>query len=154
MDYFSKPKTIDLLIIDEKFYGSSIELHSIRKTLLLTEDEDAANKSVGNVLRLYKYTNIREIFSVINSREIGLSTNISSGNGTQVLLVTSAAGGVGKSTVALGLSMALEKDYKKVLYVDAEYFQTFFSLKSNIKLAFSILTRFIIIPLYKQYVKF
>lgn len=124
-EYFLEPKSIDLLIIDEKFYESSINKHNIKKVILLTEDEDLITGNNGNVFHIYKYSNIRDIFNVINSRSVGLRSSNHVQNGTKVILVTSAVGGVGKTTIALGLSMALEKDYKKALYIDAESFQTF-----------------------------
>ena len=123
--YFSEPRIIDLLIIDEKFYTREIQKHNIRKVLLLTDSENVEQDAAGNVIRIYKYSNMRDIFNAIKSRNVGLFNAEQSRKGTQIILVTSAAGGVGKTTVALGLGLALERDYKKVLYVDAESFQTF-----------------------------
>lgn len=127
-EYFYEPKNIDLLIIDEKFYNQDMQKHNIKKILLLIENENIEHGNIGNVIRIYKYSNMRDIFNIINSRNIGLFHVNQSQNITQIILVTSAAGGIGKTTIALGLSMALERDYKKVLYVDAESFQTFYYL--------------------------
>ena len=127
-EYFYEPRNIDLLIIDEKFYNQDLQKHNIKKVLLLTENENIVQDNIGNVIRIYKYSNMRDIFNAVNSRNVGLFHVKQSQNSTQIILVTSAAGGVGKTTIALGLSMALEHDYKKVLYVDAESFQTFYYL--------------------------
>ena len=130
-EFFLEPRIIDLLIIDEKYYDLSLNKHSIKKILVLTEDEESTGNWSGNVIKIYKYSNMRDIFNIINSRSVGLLSINQARNGTQVVLVTSAAGGVGKTTVALGLCTALEKDYKKVLYIDAESFQTFHHLMNN-----------------------
>ena len=49
----------------------------------------------------------------------------------QIIVVTSASGGVGKTTVAMGLSASLAKNYKKVLYINSEQLQTFQYLLKN-----------------------
>ena len=130
-EYFSEPRTVDLLIIDEKFYDHELKKHSIKKTLVLTDSEESTGKWSENIINAYKFSNMRDIFNIINSRNVGLNSIEQARSGTQVILVTSAAGGVGKTTIALGLCVALEKDYKKVLYIDAESFQTFHQLMNN-----------------------
>ena len=129
--YFAEPRTIDLLIIDEDLFNSELKKHNVRKVMLLTEKENPEAAKAGNVFPIYKFSDIRDFFNVINSRSIGIISASQTQMGTKVVLVSSASGGVGKTTLALGLSVALEKDYKKVLYVDAESFQTFYHLMSN-----------------------
>lgn len=47
------------------------------------------------------------------------------GSVTQIILITSASGGVGKTSVAFGLCRCLERNYKKTLYVNADRLQSF-----------------------------
>lgn len=49
----------------------------------------------------------------------------------QIIVVTSAAGGVGKTTIAVGLSASLARDYKKVLYMNCDYLQGYMLLLKN-----------------------
>lgn len=44
---------------------------------------------------------------------------------TKIILITSASGGVGKTSVAFGLCRCLERNYKKTLYVNADRLQSF-----------------------------
>ena len=46
-------------------------------------------------------------------------------------MVTSAAGGVGKTTLAIGISACLSQNYKKVLYVNCSRLQSFGQLLKN-----------------------
>ena len=43
----------------------------------------------------------------------------------KIILITSASGGVGKTSVAFGLCRCLERNYKKTLYVNADRLQSF-----------------------------
>ena len=47
-------------------------------------------------------------------------------------MVSSACGGVGKTTIALGISACLNKNYKRVLYINASRLQSFQALLSNV----------------------
>jgi len=49
----------------------------------------------------------------------------------QIVVVYSACGGAGKTTVSLGLCANLVKNYKKVLYLNADYLQSFQTLLEN-----------------------
>ena len=121
-EYFSVPREIDLLIIDEKYFGQVLNRHDIKKVIVLNHDDTVNYHDTGNIINIYKYSNIRDIFNVISSRDVGIKDVKQIRGETQVVLVTSAAGGSGKTCIALGLSGALENDYKKTLYVDAESF--------------------------------
>lgn len=123
--FFAVPQSIDLLIITNKFYSLELQRHNIKKTILLIEELEAGIQLYSNTIQLFKYSDIREILNIINSRSMGIFLNNHKENMTQIVLVTSACGGVGKTTVAMGICSALEIAYKKVLYVGAEYLQTF-----------------------------
>lgn len=124
-EFFSAPQKIDLLIVAEKFYSEDLKKHLIKKILLLTENEEGNKETSANTISLFKYSSVREIFNVINSRSTGIRRMEEQDNNTQIIVISSACGGVGKTTISLGLCGALEKDYKKVLYVGAEHLQTF-----------------------------
>lgn len=49
----------------------------------------------------------------------------------KIILITSASGGVGKTSVAFGLCRCLERNYKKTLYVNADRLQSFQWMMEN-----------------------
>lgn len=46
-------------------------------------------------------------------------------------MVTSAAGGVGKTTVAMGVAACLAQNYKRVLYINAAHLQAYHHMLDN-----------------------
>lgn len=84
------------------------------------------------MVRLFKYTSIKEIFNEIVSRSAeSLNVARNQKQETQIIVVTSAAGGAGKTTVAMGMSVCLTRNYKKVLYINANRLQSFQHLLDN-----------------------
>ena len=133
-DYFEKlfelPQKADILIVSEELYQENIQKHNIGVVFILTEQYKNAEEQ--NVNYIYKYTSIKEIFNeIINKSGKVLSVEANTKVGSRIILVYSPAGGVGKTSVALGLCSSLQKNYKKVLYLDAECLQTFQHLLVN-----------------------
>ena len=80
----------------------------------------------SDICRLFKYTSVREIFNEITGRcKDTLYAEQDAGKETKIILITSASGGVGKTSVAFGLCRCLERNYKKTLYVNADRLQSF-----------------------------
>jgi cellulose biosynthesis protein BcsQ len=78
------------------------------------------------VVRLFKYTSIKEIFNEIVGKSFNsLHVDQNDKKETQVVMVTSAAGGVGKTTIAMGIAANLAMNYKRVLYIYAGRLQCF-----------------------------
>lgn len=125
-EYFSDPKKADVLVISEDFYDSNILRHNIGHIFLMTEQYTEEATAQLNVSHIYKYTSIKEIFTEIIGKSQGaLKIKGDGKKAPQIILVTSACGGVGKTTVALGISSCLTKNYKKVLYLNADRLQHF-----------------------------
>lgn len=125
-ELFSKPQKADILIVSEELYDDTLQKHNISNIFLMMEKEEEEQTGDLNVSRMYKYTSIKEIFNEItgkSSQTLNLDENEK--KKTQVVLVTSAAGGVGKTTIALGISECLAKNYKRVLYINAGRLQNF-----------------------------
>lgn len=129
-EFFTAPRNIDLLIVDEKFYNEELKRHNIKKTVLLSEDIDESND--GNdtqvlddqqVIRVFKYLNLKVLMSsIIPGEWEGIKKSAGT---TQVVVVVSAEGGVGCTTVALGICADLKQSLKRVLYVNVKAFQDF-----------------------------
>lgn len=125
-DYFSKPQNAEILIVSDELYDSSLQRHNIQNIFVMMEQYDESGTGDLNVTQLFKYTSIKEIFNEIIGKSAG-ALNIAAveKKETQIILVTSAAGGVGKTTVAMGVAACLSQNYKRVLYINAARLQDF-----------------------------
>lgn len=131
-DLFMKPQKADILIISEDLYDSSIQRHNISNIFLMTEQYEEEETGDLNIVRLFKYTSIKEIFNeIVGKSTDNLNIEKQQKQETQIIMVTSAAGGVGKTTIAMGLAVNLAINYKRTLYVNASRLQTFQWLLNN-----------------------
>ena len=131
--FFSRPQNAEILIVSDELYDSSLQRHNIANVFVMMEQYDEGDTGDLNVNRLFKYTSIKEIFNEIVGKSDG-ALNIAAveKKETQIILVTSAAGGVGKTTVAMGIAACLAQNYKRVLYINASRLQDFqFMLDNN-----------------------
>ena len=98
----------------------------------MMEQYDEGSTGELNVNQIFKYTSIKEIFNEIIGKSTGaLNIAVVEKKETQIILVTSAVGGVGKTTVAMGVAACLEQNYKRVLYINAARLQNFQYLLDN-----------------------
>lgn len=125
-ELFSSPQTADILIVCEELYDNSLQRHNIGNCFVMMEQYESSKTDQLNINRLFKYTSVQKIFDEITAKSLNL-TNVepNTKREAQIILVYSACGGVGKTTVSLGISTCLTKNYKKVLYIDADRLQTF-----------------------------
>lgn len=131
-EFFSKPQNAEILIVSDELYDSSLQRHNIANIFLMTEQPDDGDTGDLNVDRLFKYTSIKEIFNEIVGKSAGaLNVADVEKKETQIVLVTSAAGGVGKTTVAMGVAASLSKNYKRVLYINAAHLQVYQHMLDN-----------------------
>lgn len=129
---FSTPQKADILIVSEELYNRSLQRHNIGNVFLMTEQYEDEQTGDLNVNRIYKYTSIKEILNEITGKSAeALKISAGSKKDTQIILVYSACGGVGKTTVALGISACLTKNYKRVLYINAGRLQSFQRMLDN-----------------------
>jgi cellulose biosynthesis protein BcsQ len=129
---FSKLQKADVLIVSEDLYNVSLQKHNISHIFLMTEQYEEDGTEDLEVYRIFKYTSIKEIFNeILNKSADVLQIEEKRKNDPQIVVVYSASGGTGKTMVALGLCNSLSKNYKKVLYIDAEHIHTFQYFLSN-----------------------
>ncbi len=124
-EMFRSPQKIDILIVDKKFYTGDEDRHVINHVFIMSENQEDDIRTNENVDVLYKYTNVKGIFQEVVGRSDLKIPEKKNKNIPQIVLVTSACGGCGKTTVALGIASALSEMYKRVLYVEASRLQTF-----------------------------
>lgn len=123
---FDAPQHADVVLVSEQFYSSQLKRHDIRRLILLTEKEDAGKTTELDVQSIYKYTSVQEIFQwILGSCSDLLYAEQGDEKKAKIVLLTSAQGGVGKTSVALGLCKCLEKNFKRTLYINADHLQTF-----------------------------
>lgn len=129
---FEKPQKVDILIVSDTLYHSLLQKHDIAHIFVMTEQNEEGSTEELNINRLYKYTSIKEIFSEIvgNSQNV-LDVDNKEKKETQIVVVTSSGGGVGKTTVAMGICASLAKNYKRVLYINASRLQIFQHMLEN-----------------------
>lgn len=125
---FSSPQAIDVLIISEDLFRNDLQRHNIGKIFVMQEQLDEEETTAALCInRIAKYSSIKEIFNEIigKSSPVFEKSDSNKKQEPQIILVCSAGGGVGKTTVALGLCAALSGNYKRVLYINADRLQTF-----------------------------
>ena len=123
-EYFSQQQNAFVLVVSEDLYTSELKRHNINKIFVLTESVDDNGTEDLEIEKIFKYSSPKEIY-----KHVVAQSNIDSGTNaekeTVVALVYSASGGVGKSTIALGISEAMAKTFNKVLYINAERINSF-----------------------------
>lgn len=130
-EFFSQSRNINCLIIDERFFTSVIQKQSIDFIFVLSYSQKEETFNVRRCEKIYKYSSVKEIFHKIigklglpvDSRKnsIGEHTN----GDTQVIMVYSPVGGVGKTSVSLALSYQLSMLNKNVLYINIDDIQNY-----------------------------
>jgi hypothetical protein len=131
--YFSSLKKIDILVIHEDLYTGDLEKHSIANLFILTELNCISATLDMSINKIYKYTSVKEIFNELMSMTSTKSLRpINQKEDNKVIMVYSPSGGSGKTIVALGISAAIAKCHKRVLYLNTETLQQYnFCLKNN-----------------------
>lgn len=125
-EYFSTPRNAEVLVVSEDLYNPSLKRHDIKNIFLMVEQMEEDSTGDLSVNRLYKYTSIVEIFSEIVAKSAKeLATGAVEKKETQIILVTSACGGVGKTAVATSIAASLAEGYQRVLYINAAMMQNF-----------------------------
>lgn len=130
---FSSPQKMDILVVSEDFYSIELQRHNIENVFLMTEQPADGHTSDLLATKIFKYAkNVKEIFNeIIGSGSDSISVKTEMKRQTQTVLVSSASGGAGKTTVALGIAACLSQAHKRILYIDAEYIQNFQYFLSN-----------------------
>ena len=120
----ASPQKADILVVSEELYDTSLQRHNISNIFLMTEQYEENQTAELNVNRIFKYTSIKEIFNEITGKSASALKIQKERQEPKIVLVYSACGGTGKTTIALGIAAALTQNYKKVLYINAARLQT------------------------------
>lgn len=124
-EYLSRTPHMDVLVISESLCDQRVLQCDVGCLYRLTEEDNFLGDG-SNISNIFKYANFQKVFSEI---EFGVKqlvrTSVGEAQKTKTILVYSAIGGAGKTTVALGLCESLRAIHKKVLFIDAENIQDF-----------------------------
>lgn len=129
---FATPQRVDILIVSEELYTLQLQRHNIAHIFVMTEQYEEDRTADLYVNHILKYTSTKEIFNEITSKAsdvLNLGKVVK--KETQVIMFYSASGGAGKTTVAMGVSASLTKNYKRVLYLNASHLQVFHHMLEN-----------------------
>ena len=123
-ELLSSPQSIDILLVSEKLFSDILLKHRISSGFILAETREALQETSFHAV--YKYSNIPDILSAVRSGAGDHAVLSSEGRGnSQILMVTSASGGTGKTTVSMGIAAAAAIRKRRVLYINADYLQHF-----------------------------
>ena len=111
---------------------NAMQRHNISHIFVMNEQYEEEQTADLNINHIFKYTSIKEIFNEITGKSADVLKIEKNGKQeTQVVLFYSASGGTGKTTVAMGVSASLTKNYKRVLYINAARLQVFHHMLEN-----------------------
>ena len=127
---FSEPQAADVLIVSRELFFPGLSRHHIGCGFVLTESGDPEMQTEEAGFRpICRYSSIWELFDAVKASAEGLTDVIRMERESPfIVAVTSAAGGTGKTTAAIGTAAALAKRNKKVLYINIDYLQHFGTL--------------------------
>ncbi len=127
---FSGQQRAAAALVGEGLYSSSLRQHQIDRIVVLSgrqfSEEDRQRQEPG-VVWVNRFSNPA---TILNEALYGLRMEAADRTGkragmAQVIAVTSAIGGSGKTSVALALSGALARSHQRVLYLCTEEIQSF-----------------------------
>lgn len=134
-EFLSMPHDIEVLIVSEGFYEDELQRQNAAHTFVLSEREDTGGTARLDVERLFKYTSLNLLFNRVMSSSPLLRPQVPGAMDTRVFLFYSPVGGSGKTTCAIATAALLQETYKRVLFVQAEYVQTFGFFLDDAKMA-------------------
>lgn len=134
--YLKEEHFITILIVSEAMYSEEVRNLMPIYTFILMDE--MRNEKMGEfVYGIFRYSSSQSILNTITAKvpeiifedekedaavDDSERESVSDGDSnTAVVLVTSASGGVGKTTISLGLTLIAEKDKQKVMYVSLDY---------------------------------
>lgn len=136
-EFLSAPHDVEAMLIVDAWIDDRLDMHAISHLFALVEEEeeDAFLTCSLFVDRTYNFTSPELIFNKVVSSSPRLCSQGDDGSDAKVLLFFSPVGGAGTTTAALAVASCLRQTYKRVLFVDAEYVQSFGCFLRNGKIA-------------------
>ena len=124
-EFMSVPEKADILIVSERLYNRSFSQQDFSYIFVMGSSPQTRWDEASGTYNLYKYSSINDIFDEIVSICPNVFSDVVTSKGPQIIVVTSACGGAGKTTVAMGICSYLEKNRARALYINAEHLHSF-----------------------------
>ncbi len=128
--FFHAPRNIDLLVVDEHFYGPYLDEHNIGQILVLVPGIEMLAGLPDHVNQMVKYAPEEELFAniekLLEAERREKQETAPAGRGeTRVIAVCSPVGGCGKSLTAIALARKIQRLDAPVLLVGCDSMQSF-----------------------------
>ena len=125
-EYLKQEHFVTVLIAGESVYSEQLKQLMPVYTFVLM-NKMGKEKLEEFVYGIFRYASSRDILDIITNKvpETIFEEENSSDSDTKVILVTSATGGVGKTTVALTLSFIAEEDSGRAMYINLDDLSNF-----------------------------
>ena len=130
--FFAEPQKADILIVSRKFYDALPQGQHVSPDFVVIGQNEPSIVGQANVSLIYQDNDMVEGINKIIKRCTGFfQPETGEKRESRIVLVTSAKGGTGTTTLALGVSAGLARNNKKVLYLNASRLQSFQYLLHN-----------------------
>ncbi len=123
-EFFSVQQSIDIFVVSSDLYSPDFMRHNIQNFFVLSEvppQQDTAEPYHA----IYKYTSAKEIYDAIVSMSGATFAARLHSDAARVILLFSAGGGLGQTTIAAGLASVLAQNFRRVLFISMDSLQTF-----------------------------
>ncbi len=123
---FSIPQNAQVLIVSDEFYTDALTMHNnIEHIFLITENSTDDQQQNKNVIQIYKYSSVNMIYDMVAGASGFGKWGEDIYQKPQVVVFFSATGGVGKTLLSMAVASNLSEQFRRVLYINAAYLQTF-----------------------------
>lgn len=125
--FFSAPHDIEVLVIAQEWYSADLDMQNIAHMVVLTEEQHSDHDRTCSLVAdfTFKYGNLNVIYNKVVGSSNKLRAQDASDKEAKVIVFYSPVGGSGTTSAAIATAVCLRETYKRVLFVDAEYVQTF-----------------------------
>ena len=123
--FLNSPHDIDALLVAECWNDSRFGAQNVTCTFVLVDSPEHERSSDDALHYTFKYDSVSFIFDKVVNICPTLSAGVNKNAKCQIVVFYSPIGGSGCTITALGVAAALRSQYRRVLYIDAEYVQTF-----------------------------
>lgn len=125
--FFSAPHDIEVLVIAQEWYCADLDMQNIAHMIVLTEEQHSDLDRTCSLVAdfTFKYGNFNVIYNKVVGSSSKLRAHDASDKEAKVIVFYSPVGGSGTTSAAIATAVCLRETYKRVLFVDAEYVQTF-----------------------------
>lgn len=125
-EFLSRPHDIDVMLVSDGLYTDDVRKQNVKNLYVLTDrDADGDLTSSAHAEYVFKYGSLNFIFNRVKGSSDALRAIEEGNRETSVVLFYSPIGGSGSTTAAVAVAGALQKNYHRVLFVDAQYIQSF-----------------------------